>query len=300
MPNLSTFLSLCEICLKEINDESRLPQDPGEVLNGAQRPREKSRETDQGRASDHKDHRGKGSPQATGRRGPPTQLPSLHQPPAGLSVLLCLLPGACRLSQTRGWDPHWVSLSTGSGWQENPRVEPSRLRSWPCSHSGCGESWCRFSSTLDFAEAALTRALWGRASSQATEGVVAGRHQKHVTAGCSPSYIRAIWGSSPPVSPVKAASKGLAFLERVKCCWDHLEDARGCSRLRPLCKLLRFWQVVRRSTHPSLLLPLTSLAWSAPCLGLSLPASCGGRVVNPDRVSSCCPSPAGNEVRQMG
>lgn len=50
MPNLSTFLSLGEICLKEINDESRLPQDPGKVINSAQRPQEKSQETDEGRA----------------------------------------------------------------------------------------------------------------------------------------------------------------------------------------------------------------------------------------------------------
>lgn len=77
-------------------------------------------------------------------------------------------------------------------------------------------------------------------------------------------------------------------LEMVIWYWDHLDDM--CVQLRCLCKLLRFWGWVQKSTHLwslktslvhkfpcSLKLPPTDLEWSSSFFSPSLPFVYGGQ-----------------------
>lgn len=57
-------------------------------------------------------------------------------------------------------------------------------------------------------------------------------------------------------------------LERVMCCWDHLDWVGDWILLRPLCELLRFCWVAQRSMQ--LMMRKTSLPGKLPCL-FSLP-----------------------------
>lgn len=82
---------------------------------------------------------------------------------------------------------------------------------------------------------------------------VGGGYWCDVTPSWSSNLTWEIRGSSPPPCLWNARSAywshwGRCFqgcsLERVKCCWDHLDGIFDWIQIRPLYTQLRFWQVV--------------------------------------------------------
>ena len=90
--------------------------------------------------------------------------------------------------------------------------------------------------------------IWFSVLLEVTAG---GGHREDVTTGWPLRWTQATEGSSPPPSSLECMffqpfPQWLLFqghsLERIKCCWDCLDDICGWTPLRPLYKLWRFWR----------------------------------------------------------
>ena len=80
--------------------------------------------------------------------------------------------------------------------------------------------------------------------------IVAGGHREDVTISWPISWTQAVRSSSPLPLSLKCVFCTLfpqwkpppGGLDRTMCYWDYLGGIRDWTPLRPLCKLLRFWQ----------------------------------------------------------
>lgn len=93
----------------------------------------------------------------------------------------------------------------------------------------------------------------GSSPSSASSRLVGGGNGENVTSDWPMSWTWAVRGSAPPLLPSPEHTFCPPFLqreqfqghslERVSCCWDHLDSVRDWTQLRPLYNLLRFWRV---------------------------------------------------------